>query len=127
MTNQFSKLVVDDPGFSAVPGQTIFQYTPNGGVNQQWFFSYNGNGYYTIQNASSGLYLADTGNGQLVQASPTNDATELWQLTPSNGGFVIHNKATGHVIDDPGFSQTAGTALILWTPNGGSNQTWNLQ
>ena len=96
-------------------------------MNLLWFFAFNGTGYYTIQNASSGLFLTDTGNGQLTQVNPTNDATQLWSLTSSNGGYVIHNKATGHVIDDPGFAQTPGTPPILWTPNGGSNQAWNFQ
>ena len=32
--------------------------------------------------------------------------------------------ASGQALDDPNHSTTAGTQLITWTPNGGSNQKW---
>lgn len=31
---------------------------------------------------------------------------------------------SGQALDDPNHSTTAGTQLITWSPNGGSNQSW---
>ena len=132
LTNNSSHLVLDDPGSSYTPGIAMYQWTPNGGRNQQWFLSYNGAGFYTIQNATSGLLLTDT-NGNtspgisLQQQYATHDNTQLWSLTATSGGFVIKNKATGLVIDDSGFNPNPGPSIILWTPNGGINQTWTIQ
>ncbi len=132
LLNNASKLVLDDPGSSSTSGTALFQWSANGGLNQQWFFASNGKGSYTIQNVSSGLYLADAnGNASegihLVQQLPTNDNTELWSLTKSGSGFVIQNKATGLVIDDSAGTKNEGASIILWQPNGGSNQSWTIQ
>lgn len=132
LLNNASQLVLDDPGASKTPGTSMYQWIANGGLNQQWFFSYNGNGYYTVQNVSSGLFLADA-NGSatqgihLAQATVTNDDTQLWSLTKSGSGYVIQNKATGLVVDDSGASKNSGANIILWRPNGGSNQSWTIQ
>lgn len=132
LLNNASGLVMDDPAASSMPGTNMYQWVPNGGLNQQWFFSYNGKGYYTIQNVSSGLFLVDA-NGSatqgvhLAQAAVTNDDTELWSLMKSGSGFVIQNKATGLVIDDAAATKSAGASIILWGPNGGANQNWTIQ
>lgn len=132
LTNGSSKLLLDDPGASTAPGTAMYQWTANGGVNQEWFLSYDGNGFYTIQNVSSKLFLTDT-NGDttlgiaLRQSTPTHDATQLWSLTPSGSGFVIQNKATGLVMDDSGRNPNPGQSMILWSPNGGPNQSWGIQ
>ena len=132
LLNGASKLVLDDPGSSKSSGTALFQWVANGGLNQQWFFSSNGKGYYTIQNVSSGLYLADAnGNAtqgiHAVQQTATNDDTELWSLTKSGSGYVIQNKATGLVLDDSAGTKNSGASIILWRPNGGTNQSWALQ
>ena len=131
LTNNSSHLVLDDPGSSYTPGIAMYQWTPNGGRNQQWFLYYNGAGFYTIQNATSGLLLTDT-NGNtspgisLQQQYAPHDNPQLWSLTATSGGFVIKNKATGLVVDDSGFNPNPGPSIILWTPNGGINQTWTI-
>ena len=110
----------------------MYQWTANNGLNQKWFLSYNGSGFYTIQNVASKLFLADvngaTNQGvSLEQNTPTHDDTQLWSITSTGSGFVIKNKATGLVCDDRNFNQNPGPALILWSPNGGSNQSWTIQ
>jgi len=132
LTNQSSSLVLDDPEFSTVSGQDIMEFIPNGGANQKWHFAIQNTGAYTIQNVSSGLYLTDPGGGtpyqaaQLQQQTSTGNASQLWVLTPSGSNWVIHNKAENVVIDDPEFSNTPGTMLIVWGPNGGANQSWSI-
>ena len=129
ITGQMSTLVLDDPGFNPLPGTQIIQWPPNGGVNQRWDFTANGAGYYTIRNASSGLFLADPAgspaNGApLQQLSQDGSDAQLWSLTISGSGYVFHNKASGLVIDDTGYSSTAGTGMQLWIASGNSNQAW---
>ena len=129
LTNNSSKLVLDDPGFNPTAGAAMCQWTPNGGANQAWFLSFDGTGYYTIQNVASKLLLVDPNTpGALVkQQTPTHDDTELWSLVPSGSGFVITNKATGLVLDDRQFNPNGGTSIMLWYANGGSNQSWTIQ
>ncbi len=130
--NNLSKLVIDDPRTSTAPGTAMIQWRGHGGVNQEWFFSYDGNGYYTIQNVGSKLFLTDT-NGDATpgiasrQSTPTHDATQLWSLSGTSSGFVIQNKATGLVMDDSGSSRTPGTGVVLSTPSGGANQSWTMR
>jgi Ricin-type beta-trefoil lectin domain-like/PQQ enzyme repeat len=129
ITGQMSTLVLDDPGFNPLPGTQIIQWPPNGGANQRWDFTANGAGYYTIRNASSGLFLADPGgspaNGTPLQQLPQDGSdAQLWSLTISGSGYVFRNKASGLVIDNTGYSLTAGTGMQLWIATGISNQAW---
>ena len=131
LTNANSQLVLDDPGFSQASGVAIYQWPANGGLNQKWFLSFNGNGYYSIQNVSSKLFLTDPGSSSsrgvsLEQNTPLNTDAQLWSLTSTSSGMVIKNKATGLVMDDSGLTKAAGANIILWTPNGGNNQSWKL-
>jgi hypothetical protein len=121
--NLYSSLVLDDPGRSRTSGQQIIQWAANGGQNQSWAFVFDGNGSYTIKNNSSGLYLTDV-NGKLQQTTNANSATQLWSLNLVSGGFVIQNRATGNVIDDPELSRSPGTGIITAPSNNGVSQTW---
>ncbi len=132
LTNNSSKLVLEDPAGSVTAGAAMYQWAPNGASNQAWFLSFDGTGYYTIQNVFSKLLLVDSDSAgargaALKQNTPTHDGTELWSLVPSSSGFVIKNKATGLVLDDTGFNPNAGASIMLWTANGGSNQSWTIQ
>lgn len=132
LMNGSSQLVLDDPELSTVAGTAMYQWTPNGGLNQQWFLSYNGNGYYTIQNVSSKLFLTDNtaamGLTSLRQNGPTLDNSQLWSLTPTAyGGFTIQNAATGSVFDDAYLNPQPGPSIIVYSPNGGLNQSWKIQ
>jgi hypothetical protein len=62
----------------------------------------------------------------LEQNTPLNTDAQLWSLTSTGSGLVITNKATGLVMDDSASTKAAGAHIILWTPNGGLNQSWTL-
>jgi hypothetical protein len=129
ITGQLSTLVLDDPDSHASSGTQLVEPTPNAGANQKWVFAANGSGYYTIRNVSSGLYLSDpegskTNGTKLEQLSATHSDAQLWWLTVSGSGYVIHNKASGLVIDDTGYSLKPGTGMQLWNATGNSNQAW---
>ncbi|PYC78261.1 hypothetical protein C7C46_16515 [Streptomyces tateyamensis] len=46
-----------------------------------------------------------------------------WAVTPVLAGAHTLT-ASGKALDDPNHSTGAGTQLVTWTPNGGSNQSW---
>lgn len=126
VTNSYSGLKLDDPGLS-VSSVQIIQWPANGGENQNWKFTFNGSGYYTIENAFSGLYLTDNGRGMLFQALQANNDSQLWSLKLSGSNYVIVNKQTGKAADDPGFSPNQGTGILTWAVNGGTNQAWTIK
>ena len=131
LSNAASNLMLDDPGSGTASGAIMCQWTPNGGLNQDWFFAFDGKGSYTIQNIASKLFLTDanadsTGNVWPRQSVPTGDATQLWSLTATQGGFIIRNKASGRVLDDAGGTPYVGQNIILYAANGGTNQTWRV-
>lgn len=127
--NAYSGLVLDDPSFSTTSGTQIIEWAANGGSNQKWQFTFQSNGYYTIRNVSSQMYLTDPGDSttlgtKLEQMPGTNDATQWWSLSASGNGYDLHNVGSGLVMDDAAFSTKKGTGIILYSANGGENQTW---
>jgi hypothetical protein len=42
-------------------------------------------------------------------------------------GSIFRNVASGLCLDVPGASRANGAKLIVWTCNGGINQTWRYQ
>jgi hypothetical protein len=59
-----------------------------------------------------------------VQRTATHDDSQLWALIAFSGGYIIQNKASGLVIEDPRFSKSAGTGMVLYPRNNGVNQVW---
>lgn len=129
IANQLSTLVLDDPGATKAAGTQMIQWQPNGGSNQSWVVSRQANGYYLIQNLSSGMYLraSGTADGAAVEQAPSDGSDlQYWSLTTSGSGYVIKNKASGRVVDDTAFSLQQGNKIVLWSPTGNSNQNWIL-
>jgi hypothetical protein len=48
----------------------------------------------------------------------------LPHLPLANGEYTITGQLSTLVLDDPGFSTSAGTQIIQWNLNGGANQKW---
>src|SRR5215469_15368381 len=133
LTNHSSGFLLGDPGLSVSSGTRIIQWQRrSGAASEEWFFSSQGSGYYTIQNEWSGLLLTDTNGSKtpsipLVQQLPTHDDSQLWSLIAVNGGFMIQNKASSLVIEDPKSSKVQGTVMILDSRNTGTNEVWTIQ
>jgi autotransporter-associated beta strand protein len=96
-----TNFVLDDPGSSTSPGQNILKNVPTGGTDQQWVFTYQGNGQYTIKNAASGLYLTPSGlvgsfYYPAVEQEPVSGASnQLWTVGYNNEGYNLVNADTG--------------------------------
>ncbi len=139
LKNISSGLVLDDPGGSSSPGTQMVEWSANGGTNQEWSFVSLGGGQYQLVNASSALVLDVSGGSTssgapVIQWNANGGANQEWSLTPANGGggitpgtYFVTDVKSGKDLDDPGASTTPGTQMIQWTPNGGTNQKWNIQ
>ncbi|MER6793658.1 RICIN domain-containing protein [Amycolatopsis mediterranei] len=79
---------LDVNGSAATVGLQLWQWSADGGTNQQWYLCPTGDGYYTIAGHDSGLVAdvygrAATGGAQVVQWSANNGPNQQWQLTPA--------------------------------------------
>ena len=122
-------------------------------VGQQWFVlpgtsaaDGTATGTYRLVNRYSGLVIGlSASTGRLAETTPTRAwsdtsgssvgggrtaAEQTLGITPvgtATGGSLngTHTlTASGKALDNPGHSTTAGTQLITYGPNGGSNQSW---
>ncbi len=135
ITNGASNLLLTDYLASPDPSTEIIQFTPYPGQYQTWFLASQGDGYYAIQNAATGLFLsaptsgiaAASGVGTAAQhAEPSNNDDQLWSLTSTAAGFVIRNKSTDAVLGNPD-STPNPAGIELQKPSSGMNQSWSIQ
>ncbi len=131
ITNGASGLLLTDYYASPSAATEIIQYSPYGGGYQTWFLSWQGNGYYVIQNAATGLFLSAAAAGGAATSVQHSLATftdsELWSLSSGSSGYVIRNKATGTVLGDPGSSKAAAAIELLAATPAGANLSWAVQ
>ncbi len=80
----------------------------------------------TLHATTAGRYdytvTANTGDGFARRFAGRLYAAVAPSTTASN--YVLVNRNSGLAVDDPGSSQSAGTALVQWPVDGGANQTW---
>jgi hypothetical protein len=122
-------------------------------VGQQWFVlpgtspaDGGATGTYRLVNRYSGLVIGLSGAaGRLAETTPARawsdtsgsgvgggrtaaeQTLDITAVGTAPGGPLdgTHTLTTsGKALDDPGHSTTAGTQLITYGPNGGSNQSW---
>jgi hypothetical protein len=120
---------LDLPGGVTRDGTAPIQYDCHGGPNQQWSVDAAGDAGARIVSRMSGKCLgADPNNpapGGVIVQSPCGAAPrQLWVLSNAENGATLRNAATLLCLDVPGASNANGTKPVLWTCNGGNNQTW---
>jgi hypothetical protein len=128
LTNVYSGDVIYAP--SGAAKSFIDHEKATGATSQEWFFSNNGSGYYTIQNIYSRLFLTDVtsepaGTIALRQMPPTNDTTQLWSLISTTLGYVVKSKTSGLDLDVT--SMTSGQAATVAKANETTNEAWKIQ
>ncbi|MDH6134174.1 hypothetical protein P3T37_003576 [Kitasatospora sp. MAA4] len=120
-------------------------------VGQQWFLlpgsstagSSTAGGFHLV-NRYSGLVLGlSSDSSRLAETTPTRSWTDTTGSAVGGGRTAAEQTLTltqtsvtpalngthtltiaGQALDDPNHSVTAGTQLISWAANGGSNQNW---
>lgn len=128
-------LVLDINAASKNPGVTVQLYGNNGTAAQQYKIQKHSNGYYTIQNVNSGLYLTTASDWRSVhdglavtQQKLRNDLSSYWMLRSTANGYVISTAwDSKFVLDVPAASFRNGNKLQLYTGNGSKAQLWRLE
>ena len=105
-------------------GANLQVYAYNGGDNQIFHFLYAGDGFYTIQVASSNKCLDVAWSGQA-------DGTNVWQWAANgfdcqkwrpvrndDGTYTFFSKSNGKVLDVAWGDASNGTNIRTWTSNG---------
>ncbi|MDR3315752.1 MAG: RICIN domain-containing protein [Coriobacteriales bacterium] len=131
-------------GNSAASGSAVIQYTPHDGDNQKWSIVSNGDGSYTFVSKLSetlgyDLVLdvsggAGVSGSKLIAYEAHGGANQKFSTTVqepaagiADGRFTIESAASSAVVlDISGGSLSAGAALIVYEPHGGTNQQFDI-
>lgn len=127
--------VLDIPGGSKNGGTFVQLYDWNGSVAQQYKIQKNQNGYYTIQNVCSGLYLgvqADwnsmrAGNRLVQGVNASSKSAQFIIARNSNGYWVISSAWDSRFVVDLSAGKLNNKNKIqMYTGNGSAAQAWKL-
>lgn len=133
VSHQKAGMVFDIVGNSRANGALLDLYRWNGGENQQFVFTRQGNGIYRITNVLSGKALdlpgQDGGKGVRPQQYQSNGGmNQQWYILRANdGGYMIATLLTGRVLDIPGAKAVSGASISLWDPDYNANQSWSVE
>ncbi len=109
-----------------------YEITGQGGLNQQWAFYEQGEGYYQIQVRHSGRCLSpmtdsDAPGENVVQQTCTEDTRQQWErISAGDGYFYFRNRQSGNYLDVADQSVENGANIQVWSGPGGENQQWRL-
>ncbi|WP_324618063.1 RICIN domain-containing protein [Streptomyces dysideae] len=111
-------------------GNSVIQWTQNGGSQQQWTVTALDHGYYKLVCVRSGKALDDNGSSSdgavMVQRTDNGSHQQQWAITALGGGaYRLTNRHSGKVLDNAN-TDTEGSTIIQWSANGGSSQQWNM-
>lgn len=125
-----SGMALTDPGSSTAAAIQMDTETATGGANQNWTFTKQSDGSYTIKNGSSGDCLDDNGGATaagtaVIQYSCTGASNQDWTAaTTPSGAYTLTNEHTGLAMTTA--SATSG-ALVTQQPNtGAALQSWTV-
>ena len=127
--------VLDIPGASKNKGSYVQLYDWNGSVAQQYKIQKNQNGYYTIQNVCSGLYLGvqsdwnsmRAGNRLVQGVNASNKSAQFFIARNSNGYWVISSAWDSRfVVDLSAGKLNNNNKIQMYTGNGSAAQAWKL-
>jgi hypothetical protein len=115
---------LDDTGNSTADRTKIQIWTCNGDGAQDWTLSSNGE----LQH--NGACANDKGfggnNSKVIMWTCNGAANEVW--THESSGELV-SSVTGHgliCLDDPGYSKSNGSQLIVYACHDGTNQRWSV-
>ena len=127
--------VLDIKSGSKNSGAYVQLYDWNGSGAQQYEIIKNQNGYYTIKNVRSGLYIGIQtnwktmgNNNRFVQGvNASNKSAQFIIARNSNGYWVISSAwDSRYVMDLSGASLNNGTKIQIYTSHGTGAQEWKL-
>jgi hypothetical protein len=128
-TISVSGQALDDPDYSTSTGTQLDTWAQNGGANQNWVFTQQADGSYTIANAHSNLCMDDNGGfttpgTTVIQWTCTGGVNQDWAVTKSaSGAYAVSNVHSGLQLTTASAANGAlvtqqadtGSALQRWT------------
>ena len=114
MTGRQSGMLLDVLELSMADGARVVQWSPNGGINQQWLLKKSLSGGYNVVARHSGksLTVGDTGSGsRIYQATDSANGLQRWFFNPVSG-------LCGVTPD--GFAAQSGPDGLATTTGGGA-------
>ncbi|MBB6145143.1 outer membrane protein assembly factor BamB [Silvibacterium bohemicum] len=142
LVNALSGLALEAAGGSTAKGAFVDQNTYAGDAWQQWNVLSVSSGVYELTNVQSGYALdvdggVSTAGAKIDQYPYQEKPWQQWSFTSSsgtstaaliaNGTYSLKSVNSGLVIDDPGYSTTAGEVMQQYAAKGGKNQSWVLK
>ena len=127
--------VLDIQSASKNKGAYVQLYDWNGSVAQQYTIQKNQNGYYTIQNVCSGLYLGVQADWNSMRAG--NRLVQGVNASSKSGQFIIARNSNGYwvissawdsrfVVDLSAGKLNNGNKIQMYTGNRSASQAWKL-
>ncbi|WP_254448781.1 RICIN domain-containing protein [Spirosoma rhododendri] len=123
---------IDVSGQSVADGESIIQWTYNGGKNQQWKLTQATGSYFTFQSVNSGKVLdivsASTADGAKVnQWSANGQTNQQFKLVDAGSGYVnIVVNNSQKCLDITNQSTADGAAIVQNTCGGSDSQKFLL-
>ena len=111
------------------PGTNLLLWSNSNIAFRRFQFTYQNNGYYTIKNEGSGLYLSvkgqDSASGSNVELS--SSATQ-WQVLPDGTGsyYLVPKCSSTSCLDLYSGVPANGKNIEIWNYNMGKAQRWSL-
>lgn len=127
--------VLDIKSGSKNSGAYVQLYNWNGSVAQQYAIQKNQNGYYTIKNVGSGLYIGIQtdwktmgNNNRFVQGVNASSKAGQFIFTRNSSGHWVISSAwdSRYVMDLSGASLNNVTKIQIYTSHGTGAQEWKL-
>ncbi len=120
---------LDDPASSTSTGTQMDSWALHGGSNQQWRFTQQADGSYTLVNGVSGLCLDVSGGSTsagaaVIQWTCSGNANQHWKVTPVTGGYTIASVNSGLLLTTA--STANGAAVTQQADTGTALQHWTL-
>ncbi|HTX27675.1 MAG TPA: RICIN domain-containing protein [Streptosporangiaceae bacterium] len=115
---------VDDKGNSSADGTKVIIWGCNSSDSAQGWT------YTDGELRHDGMCANDASNGgsgsHVILWGCNGGANEKWFHSSSNGEYILSLSGHGLLcLDDPGYSKTNGTQLIVYTCHNSSNQHWS--
>lgn len=122
---------LDVSGAGTANGTPIQVWENNGGVAQKFYIQRTSDGYYTLQNPSSGKYVdvinAGTANNTLLQLWPGNNScAQKWGVTLNAGSYSFFSACSGRALDLINYRTVNGNRVQIYTYDGNSAQRWRV-
>lgn len=132
IASMVSGKLVEVANASTADGANIAQWPNNGGANQRWIITKEGDGYVSIINENSGkameIYNFDTSDGaNVVQWNYWGGDPQLWRVEEHGNGVVSFiNRHSDKALDLYNFDTADGANIAQWSYWGGDAQRWQL-